>query len=1154
MIKIAHLADLHIRLHSRFDEYEQVFNRTIENLQEQKPDIIYLGGDIFHSKINLSPEAVDIASKFLRDCANIAYTIVIIGNHDASLKSKNSRLDALTPLINLTLGTKYVLKISVDSEIIGYNNKLNFFHYSCKDDKTFTDEELNTKGVKICLHHGMVIGSKNNSGKVFDRSDRDNIPFEKFNLTLLGDIHKLQTINSNIFYPSSLICQDFGEHPIEHGYLIHKIGDNQTITSEFIPIKNEYAHFTFNAVGNKIDYKKYKKDVTNKSRVRILYNSLSAKDEVVKNFREDFPELTNVTFEDIETIVTNTSDLSMDVKKIDVLSLEFQEEQFKKYFENEDEESLAEILALNRKLYNDVVSSKNLKFNSTSFSLNKLTFNNTFSYGENNSIDFDKYKGVIGLFSKNGSGKSAFLDTIPVALFGDYPFMSSVSSIINNNEKEASTEIELTINNKPSIISRTIKRLGKSKSTSDISFTIDNVNLTEDVMGTKNNIKENIGSLDDYTRTAYISQKSPDLFLNMKNSERKEWMTQNLGLKIYEYLHESAKLDSKELANEVSYLLKTDWQTEQVKYLTDNKELEQKLKIVESQLKTLDDSLNSVDENIKTLAKNIVTEKEKIIPNITMVSDNDIISTKNSITSAQNKIQQIKDGESNSIELKKEYFKTKKQDLEDSISNLKSKTYYDESIINNINNKIDSLKSDGVELNNKITEIINEFGITELMYDVEPLDKIVNEATKEYESLLSSYTDYKNEIKELQSRLKQSEEQTQILSEDTRFKNESICSTCPLLKNAFDIESHIPQYRIKLLNLKDILIELFGSDDTSIIDEILSNKKHDLKLKNSLITKFEKYVSERENLLKNFKALKNDLKLAKENDASNKELFLESYEQQLASLKEKIDTEIDNFKSTNNYSIKLLTEQIKSFENTLQLQLQQFDDAKKNIEYKNSISMLERQINQNESVKDTIEAELQIINDKIHDLKYSIRYNNDKVDEIDKTILILKSKQNEYSKYEKYITSTHKNNIPTKIVDNIIQTLENEVNIILSKLGEYRIELQNEEKSLNCLVSHTIKGELNSDRLCGMESFIVNLAIRIAMTKISNTPIANFLIIDEGFSALDSDNIQAVPALFDFLKSKFDFILVVSHDVFMRDFVDYNFEIEILDNKSNIVV
>jgi len=132
--------------------------------------------------------------------------------------------------------------------------------------------------------------------------------------------------------------------------------------------------------------------------------------------------------------------------------------------------------------------------------------------------------------------------------------------------------------------------------------------------------------------------------------------------------------------------------------------------------------------------------------------------------------------------------------------------------------------------------------------------------------------------------------------------------------------------------------------------------------------------------------------------------------------------------------------------------------------------------------------------------------------------------------------------------------LENEVNIILSKLGEYRIELQNEEKSLNCLVSHTTKGELNSDRLCGMESFIVNLAIRIAMAKISNTPIANFLIIDEGFSALDSDNIQAVPALFDFLKSKFDFILVVSHDVFMRDFVDYNFEIEIHDNKSNIVV
>mgnify|MGYP003653979983 CR=1 FL=1 len=49
MIKIAHMADIHIRNLKYHSEYGEVFNRLYEKLREEKVDIIYVGGDIAHT-------------------------------------------------------------------------------------------------------------------------------------------------------------------------------------------------------------------------------------------------------------------------------------------------------------------------------------------------------------------------------------------------------------------------------------------------------------------------------------------------------------------------------------------------------------------------------------------------------------------------------------------------------------------------------------------------------------------------------------------------------------------------------------------------------------------------------------------------------------------------------------------------------------------------------------------------------------------------------------------------------------------------------------------------------------------------------------------------------------------------------------------------
>ena len=87
----------------------------------------------------------------------------------------------------------------------------------------------------------------------------------------------------------------------------------------------------------------------------------------------------------------------------------------------------------------------------------------------------------------------------------------------------------------------------------------------------------------------------------------------------------------------------------------------------------------------------------------------------------------------------------------------------------------------------------------------------------------------------------------------------------------------------------------------------------------------------------------------------------------------------------------------------------------------------------------------------------------------------------------------------------------------------------------------------------GMEKFISSLAIRVALINISSLPRPTFLAIDEGFGNLDTNNINSIAMLFDYLKTEFDFILIISHIDIMRDMVDDLIEINRTGSVSNVI-
>ena len=87
MFRIAHISDTHIRNLKYHDEYRHVFNQIYDSLKQEQPDYIVHTGDLAHTKTQLSPEYFEMASNFLKSLADIAPTIMILGNHDGNLKN-----------------------------------------------------------------------------------------------------------------------------------------------------------------------------------------------------------------------------------------------------------------------------------------------------------------------------------------------------------------------------------------------------------------------------------------------------------------------------------------------------------------------------------------------------------------------------------------------------------------------------------------------------------------------------------------------------------------------------------------------------------------------------------------------------------------------------------------------------------------------------------------------------------------------------------------------------------------------------------------------------------------------------------------------------------------------------------------------------------
>jgi DNA repair exonuclease SbcCD ATPase subunit len=155
--------------------------------------------------------------------------------------------------------------------------------------------------------------------------------------------------------------------------------------------------------------------------------------------------------------------------------------------------------------------------------------------------------------------------------------------------------------------------------------------------------------------------------------------------------------------------------------------------------------------------------------------------------------------------------------------------------------------------------------------------------------------------------------------------------------------------------------------------------------------------------------------------------------------------------------------------------------------------------------------------------------------------------------YQIYIKVVGRDGLPYKLLNNLVPQLEQLVNRILLPITDFSVKIEQDvDNSISLYkVDNGLKHNLE---LCsGFQKFVVKIAMRIALINLSKLSSGNFMIIDEGFSCMDSNNINNVSLLFTMLKDMFDFVVVISHIDSIKDQCEKYINIERNGTFSKIV-
>lgn len=451
-----------------------------------------------------------------------------------------------------------------------------------------------------------------------------------------------------IAYAGSTIQQSHGETD-DKGFLVWEIQDKDKFNVRHVSVSNPKPFVTIelSPEGKLPD----SLDIPPGSRLRLVANDNFSVDVIRKNLDIVRSKLKpeNLTFINRAEEKSSVLQLPEEYKKEDLRNLQVQERLIKEFLKDYkiDDSLLKKVFEINKK-YNSIAEENEPIARNVDFELLKLEWNNLFNYGSNNSVNFEKLSGIVGIFGKNYSGKSSVIDSLLYVLFNSITKKSKKSvNIINMDSTDGSGKVLLRVGKNTYRIQRKsekyIKKLHKVETVeakTSVNFEmIDPVtgDVVENYNGidrieTDKNINKLFGSIDDFLLTSMSSQLGSLSYIDKGSTERKENLAKFLDL---EFFAQKFKL-----ANDDAGVIKSSLK----RY--DNKDLYKDLEEVEDSIienETNTTSLQSEIENLKNsllpLEKDLLILEDKLSKSPTKIID--IESVQSGIESREKKIRSL---------------------------------------------------------------------------------------------------------------------------------------------------------------------------------------------------------------------------------------------------------------------------------------------------------------------------------------------------------------------------------------------------------------------------------------------------------------------------------------------------------------------------------
>lgn len=1093
--RIIHLADIHIRLYKRADEFRQVFDtldRQLADLVLTEQDVIVVAGDIIHTKTDMSPEMVDLVAYFFRILSKHAPTFVIAGNHDFNMANKN-RLDALSPVItSLKLDNLHYLRHSGVYRV----GDTDFAVFSILDDTaTWPTADDCTARTKIALFHGPVYSAQTDVGFTITSRHHTLDMFDGFDVVLLGDIHKHQVLQEYdsalklpiVVYPGSLIQQNHGELPEGHGFCEWDVA-SRAYTYHEVP--NEYGMYTIRVDGKNIPTLP---DMAKNVRLRLFTGDLDESE--IKKLLALLQTRHNIIERSITRAhaarLTRGSDSAVNL--LDIHDVNYQNKLIvdfiRDHIPNTSQDIVAQVLDINKELNtelpNDDLNRKIV------WVPKRLKFDNLFTYGEGNEINFDSLQGVVGLFAPNASGKSSIPDAICFALYDKTPRTSRGVNMMNMRKDECYCEFIFEIAGTEYGIERRGKKNKKGEVKIDVDFWRVNPDGTKFILNgeerrsTNDIIRQYVGDFDDFLLTAFSVQDKNSLFIDRGQSDRKDVLNQFMGLKVCDDLHQLAKDKLKEVAAMLKQFKHDDF-TDAL--ATTHLQLEEK----QATMREYTESVATLSAEIEALDAELQGLYEKRIPVVTL----------------QYSVDELKD--------RQEVWQLQIGKIEQKIESIREQIargpQYDavvapfDAMIADAQAKV--ARGEVAVRDNAAWIADHEDDITQRVKAVE-----VNDRQK---------TKLESQMAVLKQSMRAHQKNVDLLKNHRFNPDCEVCMDNEFVRNAEASKAALARDTESYAELEDALALVQAALASSEQDREDGKKLADTK---ALLAKQELALEQLRSKVSAHEA--------------DKQWAMREEDRKFQALKDSIQTEEQNIAD--------LRTKIAKADEDIQKHQEQADAVAFNAGLSTLVVEAKQTRQQKVATKEGVERAIKHLHADIAVL----RANRDTMLE-----KIKKAEELEtlYEAYDVYQTVMCRDGLPYRLIAEVIPAVQVEINNILSQMVEFQVALELDGKNINGKIIYDDTRAWPLELASGMEKFISGLAIRVALMGVSSLPKSNFLIVDEGFGALDTDNRASLSMLFTLLKTQFDFIILISHLDSLRDVTDQIVEISRDDGFSQIVV